>query len=143
MKPSNFKIFFNGYVRAVLYSLICFYSIFILSLGMLNWFVFVYIIFGVVASILHFLFVLGLYIVAFPVITTFDINGKGIPFRAQMNRYTPIIAVPFAILFGLLWMTDSLNKYIAFVSFDILFTCYISLYFYIKNNVKIYESSQN
>lgn len=143
MKTNNFKIFFNGYIWAALYSLICFYSLFILSQGVLDWFAFVFIFFGIVMTILHILFVFGLYVVAFPLLTVFDVKANGFTLRALMDRYLPLVAIPFAILLSLMWMTDVLNKYATFVVFDILFTCYISLYFYMKNKVKIYESSRN
>jgi hypothetical protein len=45
------------------------------------------------------------------------------------------------LLFGLLWISGGLNKFFTFVMLDFLFTCYIGLYYYVKNKCRINEQA--
>lgn len=142
MATNKFQPFFDGYLRAVVASLMSLFTLCVLSIGVLDWFFFVYLFFAIAAGVLHFIFLIVLYMLVFPVITVMDSKSSQYPFRRLMDRYIPLIAIPFALVILLCWMGDALNMYGFFVLLDILFTSYIGLYYYLKNKCRKYETSQ-
>jgi hypothetical protein len=141
VETNKFQSFFKGYIQAVLTSLCSFSIIFILSFASLKWF-FLEIFFSFfVAFILHFLFLLGMYLIVLPLISYLDLSGEKLAVRKLMDRYIPLFTIPFAFLIGLIWFTGWSNRFFTFVLFDMLFTCYIGLYYYLKNRCKINETA--
>ncbi|HTB32871.1 MAG TPA: hypothetical protein VK808_12660 [Bacteroidia bacterium] len=141
MEANRFEPFFRGYLKAVVVSLVSLHTLFILSIGVLDWFFLIYMFMALVASIIHFLFMLGLYLVALPLVSSLNTKAEGLSPRVLIDRYIPIFALPFASLFEILWMEGGLNKFFTFVILDLLFTCYIGLYFYTKNKCAVNETA--
>jgi hypothetical protein len=142
MSTNNFKPFFNGYIPAVLTSLCSFVVLFIIICAESSRWFFLEIFFSVfVATVLHFLFLLGFYLLILPLITYLDPKSEGLGIRKLMDRYIPIFAIPFAIVIGLLWWADFGTKFFTFVSTDMLFTSYIGLYYYVKNKCNVNETA--
>lgn len=139
MDTNKFTPFFKGYLRAVLISLISMQLLLIVSTSVLDWFFIVYILLTLIGFMLHFAFVFVLYIFIFPWMVSKVHKAEQVPFRKLMDRYIPLFAIPFATLIGVLWMNDCLSKFFTFVILDVLFTCYIGLYFYAKNKFEYNE----
>ncbi len=143
METNHFQLSFKGYIWAVFVSLISLWSLLIASISILNIPFFVCLFFGVVATVLHFALVFGLYIIVFPLLTVFEEKSAALSLRTALDKYIPVFAISFAVLFGIMWMTDFLNSFVAFLAVDVLFTCYISLYYYLKNQQEINEQARN
>ncbi|HTA27216.1 MAG TPA: hypothetical protein VK809_05475 [Bacteroidia bacterium] len=141
MNTNKFQPFFDGYFQAVIASIVSLLALIIISIGVLDWPLFGFVLVVFIGAILHFLFLLGIYIVVFPLLSSMDSKGPLSTFRTFMDRYIPYFAIPFALLFGLLWMGGDLNKFFTFVMLDFLFTCYIGLYYYVKNKCRLNEQA--
>ncbi len=142
MSTNKFQPFFNGYLRAVVTSLISLYVLLLISFHFMEWFIFVYFFLAIAVAVLHFLFLIVLYMLVFPIISSLDSKGSQYSFRRLMDRYIPIITIPFAILLGMLWANDCLNIVGFLVMLDMLFTTYIGLYYYLINKLKKYGTAQ-
>jgi hypothetical protein len=141
MTTNKFQPFFDGYLRAVLTSFISLYALLIVSIGVIDWDIFVFVFLVIAAGVMHFIFLIVLYMLVFPLISAVDAKASHYSLRGLMDRYIPIIALPFAIFMGLCWENDILNMWGVFILLDILFTTYIGLYYYLKNKCKRYETA--
>jgi len=133
METKVFRQFLKGYIQAAGLSLCSFFILSVISLGFLNWYFFEYIFVVFIATVLHFLFLLGLFLMLFPLITYADGRSEEATFRGLFDRYMPLFAIPFGIIIGLTLLLIPDDKFLIFVLFDMLSTCYIGLYYYVKN----------